>query len=217
MRATMRAREPVPAPPPPPARGRHGLAASFGFAWTGLAETAVRDRNLRIHLALGVLASAFAAAAPISPGERALLLALVALVPAAEAANSALEAAVDLASPGRSEGARIAKDAAAGAVLALAAGSVLAFLAILPPAWPALWARATALAPAAAGALGAAAAAGLLPGPLPGGRGLRAALALGGLAGLVPLARAAEGQVGTAAAALLLAIAADGARRRARR
>jgi len=95
------------------AGGRHGLLRSFSFAWAGLAEGAARDRNLRIHLALGVLAGALAARAPLAPAERAVLLVCIALVVAAEAANSALEAAVDLASPGRDERARAAKDAAA--------------------------------------------------------------------------------------------------------
>ncbi|HEX9049066.1 MAG TPA: diacylglycerol kinase, partial [Anaeromyxobacter sp.] len=117
----------------PAERGRHGLLRSFAFAWAGLAEGAVRDRNLRIHLGLGVLASALAARAPLEPVERALLLACVAGVIAAESMNSALEAAVDLASPRWSERARIAKDAAAGAVLALAAGSVLVLAAIVGP------------------------------------------------------------------------------------
>jgi diacylglycerol kinase (ATP) len=108
--------------PAPPVKGAHGLARSFGWAWTGLVETAQRERNLRVQLAAGVLVSSFAAVAPLAALERALLLLCVAAVVAAEAGNSALEAVVDLAAPGLDERARIAKDAAAGAVLALAAG-----------------------------------------------------------------------------------------------
>lgn len=201
---------------PPPARGRHGLCRSFGFAWAGLAGAAARDRNLRIHLALGTLAAAFAAVAPLDPGARALLLLCVAAVTAAEAANSALEAAVDLASPGLSEGARVAKDAAAGAVLALAAGSVLVLAVVAAPLAAPLAARAASLAPAAAGALGAAAAAGLLPAPWPRPAAVDLALGAGALACLVPVALAAESIVPLVAALLLLAVAADGARRRRR-
>ena len=114
-------------------RGRHGLLRSFAFAWAGLAEGAVRDRNLRIHLALGVLAGAVAARAPLEPVERAVLVACVAAVVAAEALNTAIEAAVDLAAPGWDERARVAKDSAAGAVLVLAAGSVLVLVALAGP------------------------------------------------------------------------------------
>jgi diacylglycerol kinase len=201
--------------------GRHRpLRASFGFAWDGLAEGAVRDRNLRIHLALGTLAGAFAAVAPLAPVERALLVLCVAAVIGAEAANGALEAVVDLACPRPDARARIAKDAAAGAVLALAAGSVLVFLAVAAPRAGALLERARALGPAglvlAAGALAAAGAAGLLP--RPGRRPLAVDLATvaAGLLGLAAVAVRAESQVGTAVAALCLAVGAAGAARRRR-
>ncbi len=156
---------------------------------SGLAEAATRERNLRIHIAAGVLASCFAAVAPLAREERGILLLCVALVVAAEVANTALEAIVDLVSPGRDHRARIAKDCAAAAVLVLATGSVLVFVTV---AWPALsLAALRAHALAASAALGAAAAAGMLP--LPGrSRAGDVALALGGLACLVTVARVAE-------------------------
>jgi diacylglycerol kinase (ATP) len=198
-------------------RGRHSLPRSFAFAWDGLAEGALRDRNLRIHLALGVLAGAFAAHAPLSPGERALLALCIALVVGAESMNSALEAVVDLASPGWDERARVAKDAAAAAVLAVAAGSVLAFLAVATPRLEALAASAAVLAPPAAGALLAAVAALALPAPFARPRAADVALALAGAAGLGLLAWRAEGKAGVAAAALCLGVSVAGAaRRRAR-
>jgi diacylglycerol kinase (ATP) len=200
----------MPAPaqrPAAPDRVRHTLPQSFGYAWNGLVETALRGRNFRIQLGLGVLVCAFAAVAPLAAGERALLLLCAALVLAAEALNSALEAAVDLASPGPSEGARIAKDAAAGAVLALSAGSVLVFAVLAGEIAPALAALAPRLVLPATGALGAALAAGLLPAPWPRPVAIDAALAIGGAAGVVPVAVAASSQAGTAGAALLLAVA----------
>jgi diacylglycerol kinase (ATP) len=202
-------------------RGRHGLLRSFAFAWAGLAEGAVRDRNLRIHLGLGVLASAFAARAPLEPAERALLLACVAAVIAAESMNSALEAAVDLASPQWSERARIAKDAAAGAVLALAAGSVLVLAAIAGARREELRAWASAPALPGAGALLAAGAAVLLPAPRPPGlaapRLLDTVLALLAILGLGAVAFRAASQAGSIAAALCVAIAVSGAAARGRR
>ena len=200
--------------------GRHPrpLRASFGFAWTGLVEAAARDRNLRIHLALGALAGAFVARAPLAPAERGLLALCVAAVVAAEAANSALEAAVDLASPGHDERARVAKDSAAAAVLALAAGSVAAFVAVAAPRAAALCAllrapaRGTAL--AVAGALAASGAAGFLPMPARRPAAVDLGLAAAGWAGIAALGWGAESQVGTAVAALCLAVATGAARRR---
>ncbi len=192
---------------PPPERIRHTLPRSFGYAWNGLVEAALRERNFRIHLGLGVLACAFTAVAPLQAAERALLLLCAALVLAAEASNSALEAVVDLVSPGPAEGARIAKDAAAGAVLVLSAGSVLVLAMIAGAAAPGLAALGAALAPAAAGALATSLAAGLLPVPWPRPVAVDLALAVGGAAGLVPVARSAGSEAGTAGAALLLAVA----------
>ncbi len=121
---------------PSAAPSRHTLAQSFRWAWDGLGGAAVRERNMRIHLGLGVLASAAASLLPLGGAERALLLLAVALVVAGEAANSALEAVVDLVSPAWNARARVAKDAAAGAVLALAGGSAVVLLAVAVPACP---------------------------------------------------------------------------------
>jgi diacylglycerol kinase len=198
-------------------RGRHGLLKSFAFAWAGLAEGAVRDRNLRIHLALGVLAGVVAARAPLEPVERALLVACVAAVIAAEAFNTALEAAVDLGAPGWDERARAAKDSAAGAVLALAAGSVLVLASLAVGRARALLEASGLLGVPGAAALLAAAATALLPAPRP--RSSRAAdvlLAVAAIAGLAIVARDASGQAGSVAAALCVAIAIGGAARRPR-
>lgn len=207
-----------PAPPEPGGRrpgveARHSLGQSFGWAWAGLAGAAVRERNMRIHLALGILASSAASLLPVTGGERALLLLAVALVVAGEAANSALEAVVDLVSPHWNVRARVAKDAAAGAVLALAGGSVVVLVAIALPALHQVR-DAGALGSGAAGAVVAAAAAGYLP--WPGQRRLAVDLLVlaAGLGGLALVARAADGVAGVAAAALLLGVAAGGAVRR---
>jgi diacylglycerol kinase (ATP) len=198
-------------------RGRHGLLRSFAFAWAGLAEGAVRDRNLRIHLGLGVLAGAFAARAPLQPVERGLLLACVAAVIAAESMNSAVEAAVDLASPGWAERARVAKDAAAGGVLAAAAGSVLVLAAIAGPRPGALLAGAGAFGLPGVGALLAALAATLLPAPRKRSRLVELVLVAEAIAGLAVVAFGAASQAGSVAAALCVAIAASGAARRSPR
>lgn len=171
----------------------------------------MRDRNLRVHLALGVLAGSFAAVAPLAPGERAVLLLCISAVIAAEAANTAVEAVVDLVSPEWNERARIAKDAAASAVLVLAAGSVLAFTAVAEARLEALRATLPGLAVPASGAALAAVVAGILPWPFRRPRAVDAALALAGVAGVAAVVRAASSQAGTVAAALCLAISASAA------
>jgi diacylglycerol kinase len=200
-------------------RAQHGLLRSFAFAWAGLAEGAVRDRNLRIHLALGVLAGAFAANAPLEPVERALLVACIAAVIAAESMNSAIEAAVDLASPGWDERARVAKDSAAGAVLALAAGSVLVLAAIAGPRAAALLASGH-LGLGGKGAILAGVACALLPGPRPPSRvqarAIDLALTIPAVVGVALIARGAASQVGSVAAALCVGVAISGAVRRGR-
>jgi diacylglycerol kinase (ATP) len=202
--------EASPQPAPHRRAGPASLPSSFFFAVAGVVESAGRDRNMRIHLAAGVLASCYAALAPLAPAERAVLLLCIALVVAAEAANSAIEAFVDLVSPGFDHRARLAKDAAAGAVLAVACGAVAAFLCIALPARPLELVRALPFESAAA--LVAAVSVGLLPAP---GlhRAAAAALAVGAATCLVALATRARSPGALGAAILLLAVAAASARR----
>jgi len=195
------------------------LSRAFGFAWDGLAEGAVRTRNLRIHLGVGVLTGAFVARAPLAAAERGLLALCVAAVIAAEAMNSALETAVDLASPALDERARIAKDSAAGAVLAVVAGSVLAFLAVASERSAELvaWARALPVGAAAAlvaAGLVAALSAALLSAPGPRPRVADLLLLASGAASIAFLSFGAASQVGTGISALCLAVAAGGASHR---
>jgi diacylglycerol kinase (ATP) len=181
----------------------------------------VRDRNLRIHLSLGVLAGTFSAVAPLAPAERAILLVCVAAVIAAEAANTAVEAIVDLVSPEWNERARIAKDAAAAAVLVLAAGSVLAFLAIVLGRWDALVEAWPALRGPALNAATLALVAGLLPWRNPrisadADGVLGVAFGAFAVFGVLGVARVAASQAGTAAVAACVAVAISGARRKRR-
>jgi diacylglycerol kinase len=188
---------------------------AFAFAWDGLAGCAASQRNMRVHLAAGQLACAFAAVAPLSPAERALLVALVAAVLAAEAANTAVEAAVDLVAPGPDARARIAKDSAAGAVLALAAASAASAATIAVGRAGALWQERTALASPAllASAAALAGSVALWRPSLRGGCLLVGLLALGLLGRHL---REAAGAAPLAAAAALHLLAWAGAGRRER-
>lgn len=90
---------------------------SFGHAARGISLLIRTEPHARIHLACSVVVVGFAAAASISAVEWCLVLLAVGLVWSAEAVNTAIERAVDLASPGYDSTAGQAKDLAAGAVL----------------------------------------------------------------------------------------------------
>jgi diacylglycerol kinase len=155
----------------PPAQA---LPASFRSAALGLRQAWRSERNFRVQCAFGWAALGAAALVGLPRGADALLLALVGAVLGMEAMNSALEAAVDLASPGRQPLAGAAKDLAAGAVFAVALGALGAGVALFWPlaALPAALLRAMEAHPLGAGAwlAGLAALVGLAAGPLQGRR-----------------------------------------------
>ncbi|MCL2456747.1 MAG: diacylglycerol kinase family protein [Defluviitaleaceae bacterium] len=92
--------------------------ASLGYAFAGIRAAAARERNFRIQIIMGILAIIVCIIFQVD----ALLFVLVAFaiffVLAMELINTAVEAVVDLTSAGKTHPlAKIAKDAAAGAVL----------------------------------------------------------------------------------------------------
>ncbi|MFK7601203.1 diacylglycerol kinase [Deinococcus sp. SM5_A1] len=106
---------------------------SAGFAWAGIRHAYRSQANFRIEIWAGVLALVAAALlrAPLAP-----IALACALVLALELVNTALEAVVDLASPELHPLAKVAKDAAAGAVLIASAGAlVVGMVVLLPPLW----------------------------------------------------------------------------------
>jgi diacylglycerol kinase len=115
---------------------RHGLLGSFYFAFAGLGFLFRSQRNARIELAIGAIACGLAAWVGISRAEWAVLVFTIALVLILEGLNTAVEAAIDLASPHLHPLAKAAKDLAAGMVLIAAIASILVGLLILgPPLW----------------------------------------------------------------------------------
>lgn len=190
------------------------LWRSFGHAWDGLVAAARAERNMRIHVVAGILAGSFAALAPLSGGERAIIVLCTALVVAAEAGNTALEALVDLVGGAPSAPARIAKDAAAGAVLVLAAASVAVFGLVVWGNRAGLLASWRALVPPALAGLGLAAVAALaLSRVRPAAAGVAPVAAAGGLF-VVALVGASSCVACVAVPALLFAVAVDAARGR---
>ncbi|WP_139652975.1 diacylglycerol kinase family protein [Raoultibacter phocaeensis] len=120
---------------------RFPLGSAFTCATCGFAHAFKTQRNMKIHLAVAIVAVILGAVLGIDALGWAAIAICIALVFAAECMNTALEAIVDLASPEYSELAKHAKDCAAGAVLVSAVGSVVVALFVyIPPlaAWAGL-------------------------------------------------------------------------------
>jgi diacylglycerol kinase len=116
------------------------LLRSFGFAFAGLGFLLRTQRNARIHVVVGTLACMLAAWLGVSRVEWAVLVFTIALVIILEGLNTAVECAIDLASPQVHPLAKAAKDLAAGMVLVAAIASVAVGLLILgPPLWAKFW------------------------------------------------------------------------------
>lgn len=98
---------------------------SFYYAVRGIVDAIRSERNLRFHLVIANLIAVFAYFYGISRLEWMMLLTCIALVIAAELINTAIERTVDTATKEIKPEARIAKDAAAGAVLVLAVLSAI--------------------------------------------------------------------------------------------
>ena len=109
------------------------LLRSFKDAFSGLSYCFATQRNMVIHAVIGlaVLGLSFWLRVPVV--EMLLLLAAIFLVLVAEAFNTALEKAVDVATSDSNDLAHIAKDVAAGAVFLAAVFAVLVGLAVLGP------------------------------------------------------------------------------------
>ena len=122
----------------PSSNRRHGIVKSFGFAFAGLWFLLRTQRNARIHVIVGAAACGLAAWLGISRVEWAVLVFTIALVIILEGLNTAVEAAIDLASPDIHPLAKAAKDLAAGMVLVATIASVAVGLLVLGPP---LWAR----------------------------------------------------------------------------
>ena len=100
-----------------PRRRPPSILESFNFAFEGVIHVLRTQRNMRIHflLAAGVLVAALAF--DVEKLELIALLIAICFVLVAEMINTAVEAAVDVASTSFDPMAKLAKDIAAGAVL----------------------------------------------------------------------------------------------------
>jgi diacylglycerol kinase (ATP) len=181
---------------------RGTVEGAFRFAARGVLDAALRQRNMRFHLVAAVGVATFLCAFPLGLPEQLALLLSVFLVVSAEVMNSAVEAAVDLVTGELDERARLAKDAAAGAVLVVATGAAAVFTLVLVRDWELVHAaRSEAFDVLAVGAPIAVLSA-FLVFPFARPEGLDLLAALGGAALILPLALYSQSLVFTGLAAL---------------
>jgi diacylglycerol kinase len=102
------------------------LSDAFKYAWAGVKNTAVNERNFKIHLVFAVLAITACIVLRVDSAKVIAVVFAIFFVLAMELVNTAVEAVTDLASGGRPHPlAKAAKDAAAGAVLLAAVNAVI--------------------------------------------------------------------------------------------
>lgn len=104
---------------------RFSLINSFRCAFKGIAFVAQHERNMRIHMVFVLYVAFFSAFYDFSKTEIAVLVITCALVMIFEILNTSIEVIVDKVSPKYSPLAKVAKDAAAGAVLLSAVMAVI--------------------------------------------------------------------------------------------
>lgn len=96
---------------------RISIVESFNYAVEGIIHVLRTHRNMRIHFAAAVLVLVLALVLGVDRVELVGLLLSIAFVLVAEMVNSAIEAAIDVATSSFDPLAKLAKDIAAGAVL----------------------------------------------------------------------------------------------------
>jgi diacylglycerol kinase len=125
-------------PSAPSNRRSPSRIASFHYAFSGMRHMLSTQPNVRIHAVATLCVVALGAWLGLTSTEWAILALTIGFVWTAEFINTALEAMVDLASPGIHPLARVSKDIGAAAVLVTAIIAVVVGLLVLGPP---LWAR----------------------------------------------------------------------------
>jgi len=112
---------------------RAGFWRSFSFAGQGVWHVVRTQRNMRVHLLAAAAAVAAGLALRISAADWACVLLAIGLVLTTETLNTVVEALTDLYTDQFHPLAKIAKDAAAGAVLISSAAAVGVGLVVFLP------------------------------------------------------------------------------------
>jgi diacylglycerol kinase (ATP) len=106
-------------------RRRISLIESFNYAVEGIIHVLRTHRNMRVHFAAAVIVLVLALVLGVSRIELIALLLAISFVLIAEMVNSAIEAAIDVATSSFDPLAKLAKDIAAGAVLIASINAVV--------------------------------------------------------------------------------------------
>lgn len=106
---------------------------SFRCAWQGIGACVKQEGHMRFHLLAAAAVTIAGIVFEISKTEWLVCLILFALVMGTELMNTAIEAVVDLVCPRPHPKAKLAKDAAAGAVLVCAIFAAIGGLMIFVP------------------------------------------------------------------------------------
>ena len=106
---------------------------SFRHALDGIKMIVKTERNMKIHLVMTILVILCSVLFGLTASEKAIVISLCALVICAELVNTAIENAVDMGTAVFNMYAKRAKDAAAGAVLVISFGALIAGLIIFIP------------------------------------------------------------------------------------
>ena len=116
---------------------KNNLVKSFGYAASGVVQ-AGSERNFKVDVVAAVVVFAACALLQVPAWGWAVVAMCVGVQLAMETVNTAIEAIVDLASPGIHPLAKRAKDCAAGAAFITACASVVVGLIVFVPAFLAL-------------------------------------------------------------------------------
>jgi len=106
---------------------------ALGCAIEGILIASKTERHLKFHLNVAVALLILCLIFGINRWEFVILILMATIVITAELFNSAVESVVDIISPQKQDGARMAKDIAAGAVLVPSVVSLVAAYFILKP------------------------------------------------------------------------------------
>lgn len=115
------------------------LTDSFRHAFDGVAGGLKGERNMIVHFAAMALVTVFGFLLSISKSEWLACVILFGLVIGMELLNTAIETTVDICMPSPDPRAKLAKDTAAGAVMAVSVAAAIAGVIIFAPKlWPML-------------------------------------------------------------------------------
>lgn len=109
-------------------------AQSFAVAFAGIGRALKSELHMKVHLVFAVAALAACWLLRVEAWGWCVVIVCIGMVISAEVLNTAIEALCDKVSPEYDPLIKVAKDAAAGAVLVLAITSVIAGLVVYVPA-----------------------------------------------------------------------------------